>query len=154
MPLAAFAPVHPPDAVHEVSFDEDHARVEVAPAAMEEGLAVKLTEPVPGGVTERTAEAVAAGPPGPVQVTEYVTWNAELPFCDVTFVPLVASGPLNAQLPPAVHAVALVLDQPTVELAPETMVDGLSVTVTVGAVMTVTVADACAVPLTPLHDKV
>jgi len=57
----------------------------------------------------------------------------EAPLWLVTSVPLVAIVPLHAQLPLAVHEVALVLDQVMVESPPETIVDGLKVMVAVGA---------------------
>ena len=69
-------------------------------------------------------------------------------------VPLVASAPV--QPPEAVHEVALVLDQVSVELAPEAIVVGFAVSVTVGAAeVTVTVAEAGAdVPPVPLQVSV
>jgi hypothetical protein len=75
----------------------------------------------------------------------------------VIFVPLVAMGPFHAQLPLAVHAVALVLDQATVESPPETIDDGVKVIVAVGAPdpETVTVAEAGAdVPPVPVQVSV
>ena len=71
--------------------------------------------------------------------------------------PLVAMGPFQAQLPLAVHAVALVLDQATVESPPETIDEGVKVIVAVGAPgpRTVTVADAGAdVPPPPVQESV
>ncbi len=69
--------------------------------------------------------------------------------------PLVASLP--AQAPEAVHEVALVADQLTVELAPLTTVLGLAVTVTVGAGVTgvtETVAVCVALPPAPVQVSV
>jgi hypothetical protein len=80
-----------------------------------------------------------------------------LPFCEVTSLPEVGIAPLKDQLPPAVHAVALVLDHPTVESAPETIDDGVSVMAAVGAPdapLTATVAEACAVPPAPVQESV
>jgi hypothetical protein len=69
------------------------------------------------------------------------------------FVPLTASAPL--QPPLAVHSVAFVLDQVSVELPPEAIVVGLAVNVTVGAGATVTVALAGAlVPPAPVQINV
>ena len=72
---------------------------------------------------------------------------------DTTNVPLVASLPL--QPPEAVHEVALLLDQASVELLPEVIEVGLAVKVTVGAgEVTVTVAFAGVEPPVPAHVKV
>jgi len=72
----------------------------------------------------------------------------------VDFEPLV--GSLPDQPPPAVQAVALVVDQVKVELAPLAIVLGfaLSLTVAVGAAVTVTVALWRAFPPGPLQDRV
>ena len=70
--------------------------------------------------------------------------------------PLVATAPDQAQLPLAVHEVAFVLDQVRVELPPETIVDGLSATATVGLpdAVTVTVAFAGVEPPVPAQVRV
>jgi formate dehydrogenase assembly factor FdhD len=59
-------------------------------------------------------------------------------------------------LPLAVQAVALVLDQATVEVPPETIDEGVNVIVAVGAPdpWTVTVADAGVVPPGPVQESV
>jgi lysine/ornithine N-monooxygenase len=69
-------------------------------------------------------------------------------------VPLVAVVPV--QPPLAVHEVAFVLDQVSVELLPEVMVVGVALKLTVGAAeVTVTVAEAGAdVPPVPLQVSV
>jgi hypothetical protein len=69
-------------------------------------------------------------------------------------VPLVASVPV--QPPDAVQEVALVLDQVSIELAPEAIVVGFAVKVAVGAgEVTVMVAEAGAdVPPVPVHVSV
>ena len=66
-------------------------------------------------------------------------------------VPLVASVPV--QPPEAVHEVALVLDQVSVELAPKAIVVGFAVSVTAGGAdeLTVTVAEAGVVPPVPVQ---
>jgi len=69
--------------------------------------------------------------------------------------PLVALLPDHA--PEAVHEVALVADQLTVELSPLTSVLGLAVTFTVGAGVagvTETVTLCVALPPAPLHESV
>ena len=43
VPLVAFVPLQPPDAVHEVAFVELHVSVEAAPLAMDVGFAVSVT---------------------------------------------------------------------------------------------------------------
>ena len=69
---------------------------------------------------------------------------------DTPNVPLVPSVPV--QPPEAVHEVALVLDQVSVELLPEAIEVGLAVSVTVGAdEVTVTVAEAGVVPPVPVQ---
>jgi hypothetical protein len=75
----------------------------------------------------------AAVPPAPVQVSVYWSIYKLAPLCEVTSVPLVATAPFHAQLPLAVHEVAFVLDQASVELLPELIVDGVRVIETVGA---------------------
>jgi len=69
-------------------------------------------------------------------------------------VPLVPSAPV--QPPLAVHEVALVLDQVSVELAPEAIVVGFAVSVTVGAAtpVTVTVAEDALLPPVPAQVSV
>lgn len=70
-------------------------------------------------------------------------------------VPLVDCVPLHAPL--AVHEVAFVDDHVSVEFAPSVMVAGLAAIVTVGAggaLLTVTVADAFALPPLPVHVSV
>ncbi len=69
VPLVAFAPVQPPDAVQAVALVELHVRVDAAPLATEVGAAASVT--VGAGVTVAmltVAEAGALVPPTPVQV--------------------------------------------------------------------------------------
>ena len=64
----------------------------------------------------------------------------------MTSLPLVGTAPLKDQLPPAVHPLALWLDQMIFESAPETMDEGESSIVAFGAVetgLTVTVVVEC-----------
>ena len=69
VPLIGSPPVQPPEAVHtEVGSVLDQVSVELPPAMIVVGLADKVTEAVPGGLTARFADAVA-DPPGPVHVT-------------------------------------------------------------------------------------
>jgi hypothetical protein len=66
VPLAALAPLHPPEAVHAVAFVELHVNVEVPPAATTVGFGFKVA------VGTMLTSAVAAGlaPPVPVHVNE------------------------------------------------------------------------------------
>jgi hypothetical protein len=54
--------------VHELALVDDHDNVEVAPLAIDAGVAVKLTVGAGGGVTVTDAEALVL-PPAPVQVS-------------------------------------------------------------------------------------
>ena len=107
----------------------DHLSVELLPDGMVVAVAVKVTAGVGGvgaGVTVITAVARAL-PPAPVQVRVMVVvlLGAMLAF------PLIALAP--AQPPPAVHAVAFLLNQTSSEVEPETILDGLAASITVGA---------------------
>jgi len=93
--------------------------------------------------------AVAAPlmPPGPVQVSEYVTAAVSAP---VFRVPLAACAPV--QPPDAVHVVASVEVQVSVEAPALVTVVGFAVNVTVGREFTVTVAvTAVLVPPGPVQ---
>jgi hypothetical protein len=68
VPLIALAPLHPPEAVHEVAFVELHVSVEALPLAREVGFAASVTVGVPGTVT--VAVATLLVPPTPLQVSE------------------------------------------------------------------------------------
>jgi hypothetical protein len=59
----------PPDEVHEVLLVDDQATKEVAPTAIEDGVAVRV---MAGGAAAATVTVVLwlAVPPGPVHVTE------------------------------------------------------------------------------------
>jgi hypothetical protein len=101
-------------------------------------------------LTVTVAEA-SAEPPLPVHVSVYVV----VAVGDTDCVPLVVCDPL--QPPLAVHPLAFVLDQVSVELAPNVIELGLAVSVTVGAgvaAVTVTVAEALPEPPGPVHVSV
>jgi hypothetical protein len=83
------------------------------------------------------APATLLVPPVPVHVKEYDVLAARAP---VLSVPLVALVPL--QPPEAVHEVAFVELQVSVEAPPLATVVGFAVSVTVGAATTMTVAPA------------
>lgn len=70
LPLVAKLPVHPPDAVHEVAFVLDQARVDNWPELIEVGLAEIVTvggvEPgVPGALSHPLMGQAFAPPKGP-----------------------------------------------------------------------------------------
>jgi len=125
VPLIASVPVQPPLAVHDVELVLDQVSVELAPAVIVAGFAVNVTVGAVEGLTVTVADAIPV-PPVPAQDSVYVV----VAVGDTTWVPLVASAPV--QPPDAVHEVALVLDQVSVEVLPESMVVGLAVNVTVG----------------------
>jgi len=104
-------------------------------------------------VTVTVAEALAV-PPGPVHesVNTLVVVSAPVD-CPV----LLESALLPDQAPEATHEVALVDDQVSVEDAPLATEVGFAVSDTVGgggALATVTVAEALAVPPDPVHESV
>jgi len=149
-PLAAFAPVQPPEAVQAVAFVELHVRVDAAPLATEVGAAARVTVGTGAGavVTATVAVAGVLVPPGPVQVKVYVAAAVNAP---VLRLPLVACAPV--QLPEAVQAVALVELHVSVDAAPLATEVGAAARVTVGTgelALTVTVAvSAALVPPAP-----
>ena len=55
-PLAALAPVHAPEAEHEVALLDDQVKVEEAPLAIVLGLALKLTVAVGAAATVTVAD--------------------------------------------------------------------------------------------------
>lgn len=125
-PLIDLLPLHCPDAVQDDALVDDHDRVELLPLAMLLGLALKLT--VGAGELTVTVADCAALPPAPVQVRVYVAFAFNAPVeCE----PLVAWLP--DQPPEAVQAVAFVVDQLRVELAPLTTELGFAARLTVGA---------------------
>jgi hypothetical protein len=66
VPLVAFAPLQPPEAVHAVAFVELHVNVEVPPLATTVGFATNVT----AGTMFTSALATGLEPPAPVQVNE------------------------------------------------------------------------------------
>ena len=143
-PVVALDPDQAPEAVHEVALLDDQVSIDALPLARVLGLALKLTAAV--GFTVTVADC-AALPPGPVQLRLYVALAVSAPVdCE----PVTALVP--DQAPEPVHAVALVVDQPKVELPPLATVLGLAANVTVGAgEVTETVADCVALPPLPVQ---
>jgi hypothetical protein len=145
VPLAALAPLQPPEATHEVALVELHVSVEAPPLATEVGFAVSVT--VGAGTTVTLTVATLLVPPAPMQVNEYDVAAVSGP---VLWLPLVALAPL--QPPEAVHELALVEIQVSVEAPPLATEVGFAVSVTVGADTTATLAVATLlVPPAPMQ---
>ena len=68
MPDVASVPVQPPDAIQDVAFVDDHVNTDVAPLAIEDGLALKVRVGDGGGVVTLTIADFVVVPPAPVQV--------------------------------------------------------------------------------------
>lgn len=148
-PLRALAPDQAPDAVQEVAFLEDQARVEALLLATVLGLALKLTV-APGVALTVTVADCAALPPLPVQVKVYVALAVSAP---VDCVPVTGLRP--DQAPEAVQDAALVAAQFKVELLPLAIALGPTLKVTVGAgALMETVADWTALPPGPEQVRV
>ncbi len=128
VPESALLPDQPPDATQEVAFEVAHCSVALAPLETALGLAVRVTTGA-GEVTDTVVDCVAL-PAGPL------------------------SGSLPDQPPAATQAVALTLDQVSVDAAPEPTVLGLAFRVTDGrGELTVTTTDCDAAPPAPSQIK-
>lgn len=101
VPLVAWVPLQPPDAVQDVELAEFHVSVEALPPATDVGFADNVT--VTGATTLTVAVATLLIPPAPVQVNEKPVVVESAP---VLWLPLAASAPL--QPPEAAHDVALI----------------------------------------------
>jgi hypothetical protein len=124
-PLGALAPDQAPEAVHADALLLDQLSVEASPDLTVVGLALSVT--TAGDPATVTVADWVAEPPTPVQVSSY---SEVLVSAPVDQVPLVATLPLQA--PEAVHAVASVEDQVSVEPPPCATVVGAAASVTVG----------------------
>ena len=130
MPLVAFAPANvPPVAVHDVALAELQVSVEAPPLAIGLGLAVSVAVGTELAVIATVAVAAVLVPPAPVHVREYVVSAVNAP---VLWLPLVAFAPANVP-PEAVHEVALVELQVSVDVPPLAIVVGLADSDAVGA---------------------
>ena len=69
VPLVAFVPLQPPEAVHEVALVELQLSVEALPLATTDGFTVSVTVGT-APLTVMTAVARPLAPPAPVQVSE------------------------------------------------------------------------------------
>jgi hypothetical protein len=156
LPLIACAPVHPPEAVHEVALLVVQVSVEVPPLATLVGFAVSVT---PGGADAAitvTVAVAAAGvvPLAPAQVSVKLVFAVN---AVVVALPLSDCDPL--QPPEAVHEVALVVVQVSIEVPPVVTPVGFAVNDTVGdggiaVTVTLAVAAAGVVPLAPAQVRV
>ena len=70
VPLAAFVPLQPPEAVHDVALVELHVRVDDPPLAMVGGLAIRVAAGTGLVVTVTVAGAAGLVPPAPAHVNE------------------------------------------------------------------------------------
>ena len=142
------APLHAPEAVQEVVFVVVQVKVALLPLVIVLGLADKVTVGT-FCVTDTVADCEAL-PPAPVQFNVNVVLAFSVPVdCE----PLIARFPL--QPPLAVQAVAFVADHVRVEARPASIVEGLALNVTVGAVAdAVTVVVCAALPPGPVHVSV
>jgi hypothetical protein len=147
LPEIVWVPDHAPEARQEVALVEDQVSVEDPPLATNVGFAASDTVGT-GGVTVTVADALAV-PPGPVQARPkvLVLANATLDSLpEIAFVP--------DQTPEATQEVALVEDQVSVEVPPLVTDAGFAASDTVGTGgVTVTVADALAVPPAPVQAR-
>jgi len=148
LPEIDLIPDHPPEAVHDVAFVEDHVRVDEPPLFRENGLAVRDTVGAGVAVTVTVVDAFCV-PPGPVQERLKVLVLVSAP---VDALPEAALAP--DQPTEAVHEVAFVEDHVRVDDPPLATDCGLAVRDTVGAgvAVTVTVADALCVPPGPVQE--
>ncbi|HEX3847011.1 MAG TPA: hypothetical protein VHV81_06485 [Steroidobacteraceae bacterium] len=147
-PLTGLDPLQAPEAEQELALLADQVRVELLPLATVLGLTLKTTT---GGNAETlTVVDCVTKPPGPRQVRSY---SVELPSGPVDHVPPVETLPL--QPPPAVHCVALVDLQTSDAAEPAVIVDGVAVSVNVGASAVTTIStDSEAVPPPPVQVSV
>ena len=144
-PVNPFAPDQAPEAEQDAALEELQVSVELVPLAMVLGATEMLTE---GGVAlTDTVTDWAAVPPSPVHDKVKVVPAVSAPDdCE----PLMALAPDHP--PEAEHEVAFFVVQASVVEAPELMVLGFAVSVTVGAeAETVTVVDCVADPPVPVQ---
>ena len=130
LPLVAFVPLQPPDAVHVVALLALQFRVAALPLGTLFGLAPNVTAGAGVVVPVVTVTDVVAllMPPGPVQDSMKLAVAVR---AAVGWLPLVATVPLQA--PEAVQEVAFVELQLMVELPPDAMLAGEALRDSVGA---------------------
>jgi len=143
------SPDQSPEALQDVAPVDDQLRIEAVPLGTNPGLAVNDT--VGGGSTVTVTDALAL-PPAPVQVSENAVLASSVP---VGWLPEVPKSPDHP--PEAVHEVAFVDVQLSVDAPPPATESGSPRSDTVGAgggggsAVTVTCADALALPPGPVH---
>jgi len=135
VPLTGSAPVHPPEAVHDVALLELQESVAVPPGVISEELNLSVAV----GMTFTTTLASEV-PPVPLQLSEYEVAVATAP---VLWLPLRPTEPLQAPL--AVQDVVLLEVHVNVERPPAVTTDGDAVNVTLGSGRMVTVVTRGAV---------
>ncbi len=128
MPLVAWVPVQPPEAVQDVASVEDQVRVDAVPEAMLVGLALSVTVGAIGVDAISMVTLERASPPAPEQVSVkvLVELKAAVPS-------LPDSGMLPDHAPDATQAVASVEDHERVALVPDATEPADEVNDTVGA---------------------
>lgn len=133
LPEAAFVPLHAPEAVQPVAFDEVHDSVVRPPEATVVGLAVSVIVGGAEGLLESTVtDAVrVVVPPAPVHASVKVVLAEIEPMF---WLPLVALLPAHPPVPPLpTQLVAPLLDQLSVVAPPDGTDEGFAENVTVGA---------------------
>jgi hypothetical protein len=149
-PLTGSPPDHPPEAAQVLACAVDQLKVEPPPLTTLLGLAVSRTVGAGAGeVTDTVADCVPT-PPGPVQVSEYVSFAVKAPVdCE----PLTGLAP--DQAPEAMHEVALLDDQVNMAELPLVIVLGPAAIATVGCGgVTDTTVDCVALPPAPVQVSV
>jgi hypothetical protein len=146
LPLVAFAPDQPPDAVHAVAFVLVHDSCAVAPLVTLAGDALRFT--VGAGTTLTIFESLPE-PPAPVQVSVKVVVAESAPLVVLPSVVFVPDQP-----PDAVHDVAFVLVHVSCVVPPLGTLAGLTVRLTAAAESTATALVSLAVPPAPVQVSV
>jgi hypothetical protein len=147
--LVDCGPLQPPEAVHVVASVLLHVSVDVPPLTILAGVAVSITVGAGAAGVTTTVVLEAPEPPGPEQLKVNPLVDVSTPV-EIPTALLVDCGPL--QPPEAVHNVASVLLQVSVDVSPLTILAGVAVSITVGADaagVTTTVVLASAEPPAP-----
>lgn len=149
-PDTVFDPVQPPEALHVFTLSPVHVSVELALRATLRGLADKATEGLPPDATATATVLAAVVPPAPAHVSVKLEFAVRTPVLCVPEVPL---DPVHA--PDAAQLVAFAVDQVSCDDAPDWMLVGDAVSVTVGAgfEVTVTATDRLILPPAPLQAR-
>jgi hypothetical protein len=156
VPLVARDPDHAPEAVQAVASVVDQVSVAAAPLATRSGSGVRVTTGGAAACAIATlADAAAVPPPTPLQLSVKLVAVVRPVMVSVPFGPRPPLQPPEAvQAEAAAEAEVLLDDQDSVVLPPLMTVEGVAVSMTVGANMTATLAVAAAVPPGPVHVSV